>query len=294
MSSKPAARAARMAVSTGTSSPSGKTYRLTKWLDLEPKGDPSRGFGGARLGDPVVQEEPTGAKGVGGGAKVHRQVRSTDVLEHADRCHRVERSKCREVPVVANFGAGEIPEAGGDQPAGRLIGLALGKCHADGFSAHAPGGVPEERAPAAADVEQADPWPQAQLPSDQVELRLLGLVEHAGSRAGGRGGREVGARVGQTTVEPETEEFVADVVVEANRGQIPGPGVSGAGHPGVSSERRRPGRTTPERRAPADQPPELSGTQAPHVERPASVDRRHGIAVDVEVAPQVPLGEGVR
>ena len=73
------------------------------------------------------------------------------------------------------------------------------------------GGVDREAAPAAADVEQRSPGLQPELRADQLELRLLGLLERL------RPAREDRAAVGHRLVEEEREELVADVVVVAYR-----------------------------------------------------------------------------
>ena len=85
--------------------------------------------------------------------------------------------------------------------------------------------VDRERAPAAADVEDALTRRQRELRANELELRLLRLLERL------RATREDRARVGHRAIEEQLEELVRDVVMVAYRA-------------GVATQRgRRPRRT---------------------------------------------------
>ena len=95
--------------------------------------------------------------------------------------------------------------------------LWLGQGDAKGMDAEPLGGVDNERAPAAADVEEPLTRPQVELPADEVELAALGPVElRVGERGVAVGLLEVGAGVDEVGVEEQPVEVVADVVVVAD------------------------------------------------------------------------------
>src|ERR671932_1564173 len=97
-----------------------------------------------------------------------------------------------------------------------MAGLRLGERDADRADAVAGGGVEQQRAPAAADVEEALAGPQAQLAADELELALLGRLERL-VRVG-----EVGARVDHARAEEQLVEAVRDVVVVTDRRAVAG------------------------------------------------------------------------
>ena len=87
------------------------------------------------------------------------------------------------------------------------------------------GRVEDQRAPAAADVEQSHARPQAELAADQLQLVPLGLGDPVAAVAGtvvdGRVGPEVGARVGHVLIQQRGVERVALVVVVADGVAVP-------------------------------------------------------------------------
>jgi hypothetical protein len=71
-----------------------------------------------------------------------------------------------------------------------------------------------ERAPAAADVEDALTRRQRELGANQLELRLLRLLERL------RHTRKDRARVGHRAIEEQLEELVRDIVMVAYRAGV--------------------------------------------------------------------------
>jgi hypothetical protein len=74
--------------------------------------------------------------------------------------------------------------------------------------------VQDQRAPAAADVEQPLALSEAELAADDVELALLSLIERVVR------GDEVRARVDHASTEHEAVEAIRDVVVVADGGAV--------------------------------------------------------------------------
>ena len=89
----------------------------------------------------------------------------------------------------------------------RIGELLLGKRHADRVNAKMFGGVTDERAPAAADVEQAISRLQAQLAADHGELVVLRSRQIAVPVA------EIGAAVDHLGIEKERIERVGKIIV---------------------------------------------------------------------------------
>src|SRR5450432_1907240 len=102
------------------------------------------------------------------GLEVRTVVGDSDVLEHADRGDLVESSVDQRI--VAQLDGYLVIESEARDLFLRIGELLLRKRHADGVDAVMPGGVTDERPPAAADVEQAIARLQAQLAADHVEL----------------------------------------------------------------------------------------------------------------------------
>ena len=98
-----------------------------------------------------------------------------------------------------------------------MLVLVLRKRDAVRVHAVVLGGVEDEPAPAAADVEETLPGRQAELAADVVELRDLRVVERL------RVVPEVRARVHHALVEPHAVERVADVVVVRDVGAVGAP-----------------------------------------------------------------------
>ena len=132
------------------------------------------------------------------------------MLGHADARDRVELLT-GQIAVVGDQDLDAVGDPGlRHQPPGQL-GLRRRERyprHADPVVAR---GVDREAAPAAADVEHALPGLQLELLRDQLELGPLRLGQCL------RAAREQRAAVGHRLVKEQREEFVADVVVVADR-----------------------------------------------------------------------------
>ena len=162
------------------------------------------------VGDGVVEEEAARLQRALHRREVLAEVRGADMLGHADAGRLVE-PRGRQVAIVAKLHLGAVGQALRRDPLARQAGLRLGQGDAGGVHPVVGRRVPDQRPPAAADVQEALARAQAQLAADQVQLLLLGLVERR-LRAG-----EIGARVDHVAIEPEPVEVVADVVVVADR-----------------------------------------------------------------------------
>ena len=162
-------------------------------------------LGAAR--DGVVQIEPARPQQPVHGAEIGRVVADADLLEHADRGDLVElalhlREKsfrtistlsCR--PRRATFSRASVACSSDKRHAGRLDAVMLR-------------GMADERAPAAADVEEAIARLQPQLAADHVELVVLRAGEIVVPV-----GLKVGAGIDHLRIEEEPVEGVRDVVV---------------------------------------------------------------------------------
>ncbi len=104
------------------------------------------------------------------------------------------------------------------------VGLRAAQGHADDGGAVAGCGVQGQRTPPATHIEEAEPaaFVQAQLPADQVVLRLLSVFQPGG------GPGEAGARIGHAGPEHQAVELVADVVVVTDHLSVPALGMQPA------------------------------------------------------------------
>ena len=165
----------------------------------------------ARVGDGVVEEQPPGAQQGVDVPEVLVQPGPADVLHHAHAGDLVERRAVPEGPVVVlpdrRVGAPAQPL----DPRARRRELVGAHGDAEGPRAVADRGVLDQRAPPAADVEEAVPGGEPELPADQVELLPLRLAEPLAALG------EVGAGVDHRLVEEEPVEVVGDVVVVPDR-----------------------------------------------------------------------------
>src|SRR5215210_8361714 len=96
----------------------------------------------------------------------------------------------------------------------RQLGLRLRQRDAHYAHAVARRGVDGEAAPTAAHVQHALPLRQPELRADQLQLRLLSLLQSGGAT------REDAAAVGHRVVEEEPEEVVRHVVVVTHRTNV--------------------------------------------------------------------------
>src|SRR5690349_21506895 len=126
------------------------------------------------------------------------------MLHHPDARDLVEARLGRELPVVAELDVAAIAESGSRDPLARRLGLRVAERNTEGEDTIATRGVHDEAAPAAAYVEEPLAGREPQLAADEIELRLLRLVQIVGVA------RKVGARVDHLRVEPERVEGIAD------------------------------------------------------------------------------------
>ncbi len=141
---------------------------------------------------------------------VRQVLGGADVLGHADAGDGVEGA-VRDLAVVLQADLDPVGETGVGDPAAGQGDLLRRDGDADRVHAVVLGGVQQQRAPAAADVQQPHAGPQAQLAADQVELGRLGVLQAPALR------RPVRAGVHHRGAEHEAVEVVADVVVVADR-----------------------------------------------------------------------------
>ena len=130
----------------------------------------------ARADDAVVQQDAAGLQQLAQVGEVGRQLRRADVLDHPDARDLVVGAVVG-VPVVGEPDLDVVLEPRLAHARAREFGLRRRDRHADGADAVVGGGVDDERAPAAADVEQALAGLQVQLAADDVELAGLRGVE---------------------------------------------------------------------------------------------------------------------
>lgn len=130
------------------------------------------------------------------------EVAPADVLEHADAGYPIEGFAAVEFAVVLQ------PELDRQSGVALLCPLRLFARYGDAGAAHAAvfGGVAEQAAPAATDVQQVHAGTQVQLAADQFELGLLRRREVGGVLP-------VAAGVGHARVQHRRVEIVAEVVV---------------------------------------------------------------------------------
>ena len=130
---------------------------------------------GVQPRDAVVEEQPTGRQQVVQRARVGIELVAADVLVHADAGDLVERA-VGDLAVVADADLELVGEAGGLDPLARQRAWASrgSRRHRGRRSV---GGVDQQRAPAAADVQQPLAGGEAELAADQVELALLRVLE---------------------------------------------------------------------------------------------------------------------
>jgi hypothetical protein len=137
------------------------------------------------------------------------------VLKHAEAGDLVEGQEASGgVAVVEQLRAAALGDLGGTDACGGDSGLLLADGDALGFNVVMRGGVQGQAAPAAADVEEAVGWREAELAADQLELVGLGGGETVLRRA------EVGAGVDQRIAEPGAEEIDGLVVVMGDGGAV--------------------------------------------------------------------------
>ncbi len=164
-------------------------------------------------GDAVVEEDAAGAEQAVDLTEIGRIVGDADVLVHADAGNLVVGAVERQVVGERHghpVGQAEPPDLGL-----AIVVLRLRQGHAMGGDAVVLGGVAQQRAPAAADVEEQLPRLQPQLAADDVELVPLRLLQRVGPVA------EIGAGIDHLRVEEELVEFVAGIVVELDEIPVP-------------------------------------------------------------------------
>ena len=173
-------------------------------LGPQPLGQQARFLGAAE--DGVVEEQAVVGEQRADLAHVGRDVVEADRLVHADRGDLV-------VGAAGLHVVGELERHLPAEAEPRHLGLGIGQLllrqrHAVRLDAVVLGRMAEQRAPAAADVEEALAGLQAQLAADHVELVVLGGGEVVRPVA------IIGAGVDHLGVEEERVELVRQVVVE--------------------------------------------------------------------------------
>ena len=137
------------------------------------------------------------------------------VLAHLDRTHRIEGlAGVGELTVVLQAHLHAVGEAALGDAFRDEITLLGREGHADRAHAVVLGGVQDQRAPPAPDVEQAHARPQVELAADEIQLGALGVHE----RLAGVG--EVRRGVGHRVVEQQFVEVVRQVVMVGDRGPV--------------------------------------------------------------------------
>lgn len=155
--------------------------------------------------DAVVHRDAVVGEQVVDAREIERQVLAPDVLEHPDARDAVELAV--DLAVVLQPDLDPVFQPGGLHARGCQVELVLRQRDAEALRAELLRGAQHERAPAAADVEQALAGLKPDLGEDVVDLLDL------------RGGEilvavlEVRARVHHVLVEPQLVELVRDVVV---------------------------------------------------------------------------------
>lgn len=170
-----------------------------------------RRFAAFRVGrrDPVIHRDAVVGQQLADAREIERQVLAADVLEHPDARDAVELAF--DLAIILQTNLDPVFEPRGLHAGGREVELVLRQRHAETRRAELLCGAQHERAPAAADVEQALAGLQLDLRQDVVDLLDL------------RGGEilvavlEVRARVHHVLVEPQLVELVRDVVVVLDR-----------------------------------------------------------------------------
>ena len=207
-----------------------------------------------------------------------------DLLEHADARHLVEALGLVELAIVADLRTRTPGEPGRGDALVRQLGLRPAERDAHGLDAVPLGGVDEQPAPAAPDVEQPLAGTQPQLAADEVELPLLRRVEVLVGRG------EVGAGVDHAPVEVEREEVVREVVVVRD-------GLAVAFERELPPAEARRSATGPGR-APAWEREQAGGRAEPLARAPAAFEQELvgepedalDVALDVDVVVEVRLG----
>jgi hypothetical protein len=196
------------------------------------------------------------------------------VFVHADARDLVERP-VGELAVVADADLDPSGQARPLDALARRRGLGLRRRDADPAHAVALRGVQQQRAPAAADVQQPLAGRQLELGADQLELARLGCLQRLA------GVREVRARIHQARAEQQPVEAVGEVVVMADRGAVARERVPAAARAHLDRRDRRapedPGAADLRRRL--GQPRAIGGGEVEAGER--SARRQHGFQVPV-------------
>jgi len=198
-------------------------------VDEAPPGE--AGAPARRSADPVVEEPTLGPQQRVQAVEVRAELRQADVLEHADRGHRVVRA-VTHVAVVLESDLHAVRETGlRDRLLGPL-GLSPRDRHAHRVDAVVGRRVHRHPTPPAPDVEQAHPLAKPQLAADQLVLGLLRLFQR---RVDARPDR---AGVAHRGAEHEPVERVRDVVVVRDRGGVATLRVPATAEPNLLLRRR--------------------------------------------------------
>ncbi len=121
----------------------------------------------------MVQHQPPRPQQPGDLAEVRPKILAPDVLEHANARDLVERSLLRDVAVIEQPHLAAPFQSQLPDPGPRILVLVAAQCDAERLHAVALGRPHHQRAPAAADVEEAFARREPQFAADVIELLLL-------------------------------------------------------------------------------------------------------------------------
>ena len=226
----------------------------------------------------MVQEPALGPQQAEQAVEVRRELRESDVFEHADRADRVVRT-IAYVAVVLQPDFDEVRETGLGDAFGRVLRLLTRERDPDRAHIVVARRVHCEGRPPAADVEQPHAGFERELATDELVLRLLRGFETHGRR------RPHSAGVCEARAEQDVVEVVREVVVVRDRSGVSRTRMHPTAEPrflwrGRKRSQRRRSRE-PEQRGP------LRRVRSQSAESVA--EREHGeeIAFDVEIARDV-------
>ena len=172
--------------------------------------------------DAVIEEESALASEAIHGVEVGCDLRAANVFRHPDARHLVVKRFARQIAIVEHLDLAAILEARPRRCAAAQAPPAASRASRRARSRRSAGPRNHERTPAASDVEQPVAGNEAQLATDEIELRGLRGVDVVHAR------REIGAGVHHAAIEPEREKVVAQIVVEACGRGVTIPGVQTA------------------------------------------------------------------
>lgn len=219
-------------------------------------------------------------------ADVSRIQLLSDMLAHLDGTDRVEGRRRRQVAEVAVVLQTNLDAVGQAAVGGASDGeIALLSRQRDTGGAHAVAlcRVQDQRSPATPDIQQMHAWFQAELATDQIQLRGLRIVQRL-ARVG-----EIGRRVRHVVVEQQPVEVVGQVVMMGDDGPIAALGVQPAGQlrlglRGFGRQTHRPQpHHTQRRRRPGAQSYRRTGARVRSGQPPGPAQTLGQVTIDIDV-----------